>query len=208
MFNCQRAAASQGETPLASFIELHDALPSAVTAELRDEKIRYRRQLIDREGGLFQRIPQRVKTSLALSWQEVSGCDDYVEASTRLRAEGYEVDERPNRGLETNCVQPLISAHPVTGRLRWYLSDQITRQLPWYQRLPRFLLRERMGMEFSFESGRKRDQSLFELVHRTLEEIRFAFRWQPGDVLVLDNEQMSHGRNPFGGERLILTAFG
>lgn len=208
LFNCQRAAAMQGETPLASFVELFDALPASVTDELRDEKISYKRQLIDREGGLFRRLPTRVTNSLALSWQEVSGCDDYTAASERLTAEGYDVRLRPRRGLETVCVQPLISAHPITGRLRWYLSDQITRVLPWYTRLPRYLLRQYMGMEFSFESGRPRDQALFERVHQTLEKLRFSFRWQPGDVLVLDNDQMSHGRSPFSGERLILTAFG
>lgn len=208
LFNCQRAASSGGETPLASFIELFDALPAAITDTLLQEKILYTRQLIDREGALFRSLPKRVTTSLALSWQEVSGCDDYTTACERLRAEGYDVRLRPRQGLETVCVQPLISAHPVTGRLRWYLSDQITRVLPWYTRLPRYALRRFMGMEFSFESGRVRDQGLFEQVHRTLEELRFAFRWQPGDVLVLDNEQMSHGRSPFAGERLILTAFG
>ena len=208
LFNCQRAASSAGETPLASFVELHDALPAALTSELREEKISYTRQLIDQRGALFRRLPKRVTSSLALSWQEVSGCDDYQAAKETLADSGYDVRERPGRGLETVCVQPLISAHPTTGRLRWYLSDQITRQLPWYTRLPRFLLRQHMGMEFAFESGRKREQSLFELVHRTLDEIRFSFRWQPGDVLVLDNEQMSHGRNHFAGERLILTAFG
>lgn len=33
-----------------------------------------------------------------------------------------------------------------------------------------------------------------------------AFPWQPGDVLVVDNMLVSHGRRPFSGERRILVA--
>jgi len=145
VFNCQVAPSHAGETPLASFVELFDALPAAVTDPLRDEQVVYTRELMDRESRLYQLLPNTVTQSLALSWQEVSGCDDLLEARALLEAEGYAVSLR--------------------GKL-------------------------------------------LELVHRTLARVRFSFAWQPGDVLVLDNHQMSHGRNPFTGERLILTAFG
>ncbi len=208
VFNCQIAPQHGGETPLASFVELYDALPAEVTQALEGERVRYTRALIDRESLMYRLLPHKVTQSLALSWQEVSGCDDLQDARKLLEREGYEVDVAGPRRLRTRCCQPVISEHPYTGRKRWYLSDQITRALPWHARLARRALRSRLGMEFALESGRPFAPGVLDLVHRTLARIRFQFPWQQGDVLVLDNHQMSHGRNTFAGDRLILTAFG
>ena len=48
---------------------------------------------------------------------------------------------------------------------------------------------------------------------RTLDEIREAyhketvtFRWQKGDLLMLDNMLVAHGREPFVGQRSIVVA--
>ena len=208
VFNCQIAPQHGGETPLASFVQLHDALPADVTRPLEGERVLYTRELMDRESRLYRLLPKKVTQSLALSWQEVSGCDDLQDARNVLERGGYEVSLRGVRRFRTRCCQPVISEHPDTGRKCWYLSDQITRPLPWHARLARRALRSRLGMEFALESGRQFAPGVLDLVHRTIARIRFSFTWQQGDVLVLDNHQMSHGRNIFSGERLILTAFG
>lgn len=208
VFNCQVAPQHGGETPLASFVELYDALPTEVTQPLEGERVLYTRELMDRESRLYRLLPKTVTQSLALSWQEVSGCDDLRDARNILERGGYAVSLSGPRQLQTRCYQPVISEHPHSGRKCWYLSDQITRQLPWHARLARRALRSRLGMEFALESGRQFAPGVLDLVHRTIGRIRFSFTWQQGDVLVLDNHQMSHGRNTFAGERLILTAFG
>lgn len=208
IFNCQVAPQHGGETPLASFVELHDALPVDVTRALENERVVYTRELMDRASRLYRMLPRKVTQSLALSWQDVSGCDHFQDARNVLEREGYDVSLRGRRRLRTRCCQPVISEHPHSGRKCWYLSDQITRALPWHARLARRALRSRLGMEFALESGREFAPGVLDLVHRTIARIRFSFTWQQGDVLVLDNHQMSHGRNTFAGERLILTAFG
>jgi alpha-ketoglutarate-dependent taurine dioxygenase len=35
-----------------------------------------------------------------------------------------------------------------------------------------------------------------------------SFRWERGDVLLLDNYLVAHGRNPYEGPRKILVAMG
>ena len=208
LFNCQTPAQQNGETPLASFVELFDALPEDVTAPLENERVVYSRNLLDRHSKLYKALPKTLTQSLALSWQEVSGCEEFSPARVALEKEGYEVSVRSRKRLHTRCSQPVISSHPITGRKRWYLSDQITRRLPWYTSLGRRVLRSQMGMEFALESGRSFAPGVLDLVHKELLRLRFSFSWRTGDVLILDNQQMSHGRNPYAGERLILTAFG
>ncbi len=208
LFNCQRAPSAGGETPLSNFVELFEKLPAALMEPLRDERVVYTRQLIDRESRMYRTLPGILTKSLALSWQEAVGTEDYEAAAGRLEAAGYEVTRYANRCLGTRCSQPLISPHPASGRPRWYLSDQNTRPMPFFWRWSRKLLRRWVSIEFFLESGRPLPQALLDQVHDTIQGLQFSFAWQPGDVLVLDNEQMAHGRNSFRGERLILTAFG
>lgn len=38
------------------------------------------------------------------------------------------------------------------------------------------------------------------------DEGSYAFPWQPGDIMVIDNMLMAHGREPFTGKRRIIVA--
>ncbi|MEM7218432.1 MAG: TauD/TfdA family dioxygenase [Pseudomonadota bacterium] len=208
LFHCRRAPAQGGETPLASFVELFDALPAEIIDRVQGESVVYSRQLIDARSRLYKALPGSIRASLALSWQEVAETDDYETAIATFEAAGYDTTRSGRRGIATRCAQPVVSEHPVTGQPRWYLSDQITRPLAWYVRLPRRAMRRWLGMDFSLASGARLPQALLDTVHETLARLQFRFTWREGDVLVLDNEQMSHGRAPYAGDRLILTAFG
>jgi flagellar biosynthesis/type III secretory pathway M-ring protein FliF/YscJ len=35
-----------------------------------------------------------------------------------------------------------------------------------------------------------------------------VYKWEKGDVIAIDNNMVAHGRLPFQGKRLVLTAFG
>lgn len=39
-------------------------------------------------------------------------------------------------------------------------------------------------------------------------EETICFAWQQGDLLMIDNMLVAHGRNPFDGPRRILAAMG
>ncbi len=50
------------------------------------------------------------------------------------------------------------------------------------------------------------DQSVMADATATMEEICVAFKWHPGDVLLLDNRTVMHSRRPFEGPRRILAS--
>ncbi len=48
--------------------------------------------------------------------------------------------------------------------------------------------------------------SVFDEVRRRLREESVSFAWQRGDVLLIDNLRVGHGRTPFKGERKVFAA--
>ncbi|MFM9445922.1 TauD/TfdA family dioxygenase [Streptomyces acidiscabies] len=40
------------------------------------------------------------------------------------------------------------------------------------------------------------------------EQVRMAERWQRGDIMLVDNIRVAHGREPFQGDREVLVAMG
>jgi alpha-ketoglutarate-dependent taurine dioxygenase len=43
-------------------------------------------------------------------------------------------------------------------------------------------------------------------VREVYRETAISFPWQPGDILMLDNRLVAHGRNPFTGDRKVIVA--
>ena len=42
-------------------------------------------------------------------------------------------------------------------------------------------------------------------VSQFMRSVQTSFRWQPGDLLMIDNSVTMHARNPYVGDRRILT---
>ena len=208
LFHCQVAPRSGGETTLASFAELAERLPAALLDQMRGQNVAYIKTLMDRNRTLYRWLPERARQSLALSWQEATGADSVAKAATLLEQEGYEVTRLSKGSLRTRFVRPLLEQHPATGTWVWRLSAAMTKPLPRYARGLQWALRDTVGIDYCLESGAALDATIIGAVQRAIDKIRFSFTWRPGDLLILDNEQMSHGRNPFTGERLSLASFG
>ena len=58
----------------------------------------------------------------------------------------------------------------------------------------------------SFGDATPISRDLLDEVRRTIAAERIEHRWQAGDVVVLDNFPMAHGRAPFSGPRKIALA--
>lgn len=194
LFYCENPPLADGETTLGELASLSDALPPALLDEFCRRGLRYR--MYFREG-------------FEPTWQAAFGTDDIEQACALARSSGFEV-RCPADGLIVEfSAQGALRG--TDGKLRWVnqahlfhwsglAEDQAARLIDG-------LGLEALPRHCRFADGEEIPASVMSDVRTAFATGEVAHRWVRGDVLILDNSRILHGRRAFSGERKILAAF-
>jgi len=185
-----------------------------------------RRRFEERGLRIIQNVPA-VKSLLNYrTWQQMFATDDRDEVTRVCEAQGITPRWKPDGTLQLINVRPATLVHPQSGERIWFNSAHNTHDSwSWEFRhagKPLFALfarlmerrhRRRLAPEdypnhCTFADGGEIPIEDIEHVRQVLWDHAVLFDWQRGDVLVLDNLRVAHGRMPFRGPRRILVAMG
>jgi alpha-ketoglutarate-dependent taurine dioxygenase len=195
-FFCEQAAKTGGATPVVD----GEAWLAALDAEVREAfsaGIRYTQNLHDGMG-------------LGKSWQDTFETGDRRVVEEYLNGTDAEWAWRPDGGLRVSLVRPATVRHPVTGAEVWFnQADQ------WHPAalgdeaagaLAQLLPPEDLPQYVTFADGTPiPDAHVLQIRDRGL-ETAVDVDWNTGDLLVIDNVLVGHGRRPFTGSRRVLVA--
>ncbi len=197
MFCCATRPATGGESTLVDSRAVYRRL---------DPVLRHR---FARHGVRYQR---NFRPGLGLDWRQVYGTDDPAAVERACRSTGVRCDWGPDGRLRTRAVRPAVVRHPVTGEWVWFNQAQ-----HWH---PACLdPRTRASLSAMFDEpdlprachygdgGPIEDAELAEILG-VYRELEVAVQWQEGDLLLLDNVLVAHGRRPYAGTRRVLVAMG
>ena len=210
-FFCREAALSGGETPLADTRTILARLPQAVREKFERLGVRYARRLAPYRATRA-RLAQRWPMLGLQSWPQVLGVQTREEAELACRSRFSSHSWLPDHSVIVRSELPAVRSHPVTGDRVWFnqayfsqlhprISGRwLTPALKAYYRLSRTPF-----TNSTFGDGSPISDSELESVLDAIDESEFAFPWEQGDVLLLDNLLMAHGRNPFRGPREVLV---
>ncbi|MBS0264207.1 MAG: TauD/TfdA family dioxygenase [Planctomycetes bacterium] len=200
VFHCHIAPGEGGETPIFDFRKVYAEMDSRLRSRFEQAGVKYVKNMHGQERGLGK------------SWME------HFETSDRNVVEGYlhenDIDFAwSNDGtLKTWSIRPATLQHPVTGEWHWFNQANLWHVTNIDER-HRAQLLARVGEEnlpthaYYGDGGKIADEDL-DLVRQIMWDNAVIFPWQQGDVLVLDNFLVAHGRMPFKGPRKILVAMG
>ena len=196
MFFCHTAAPEGGETPIVDCRRLYERLDPQVRARLAERGLLYVRNFT---GGLD------------VDWREFFKTDDRraVESFCEQASIEYQWTED---GLRTRQVSPTILRHPTTGE--WIFFNQLQLHHPACldpedrASIEKLFDRESFPRNVCFGDGEPIEDELMDEFSRLYEEEAVSFRWQQGDLLLVDNMLVAHSRRPYRGERKILVAMG
>lgn len=193
-FLCTTPAASGGETPLAD--------GRRVLARLSPET----RQRFKEKKWLLVR---NFNDGFGLIWQSVFQTDDPAEVERHCRANQIGFEWKEGQRLRTTAIRTAIVKHPRTGEYVWFNHALFFHISSVEAGMQQALLAEfgeyDLPSNTFYGDGSSIEPDVIDEVREAYRQETVAFTWERGDLLVLDNMLVSHGRSPYVGARQILV---
>ena len=145
-----------------------------------------------------------------LPWQESFQTDDPAEVGRYCEANDIRFEWRGGDRLRTEQVRPAIHVHPRTGEQLWFNHAAFFHATAHSPEIHAALTAElgEDGLPWLtyFGNGEAIPPEMITEIRAAYRAETRSFPWQSGDILLLDNMTISHGREAFEGDRLTLVA--
>lgn len=192
-FYCEQAAISGGATPLCRsdilLQELTKQAPEFVAACLK---------LGVRYSNVMPNIDD-LESGQGRSWRSTLSTDDKSAAEDKLRKLGYQWEWLEQDSLRvTTAVLPAVR-ETDNGR-QVFFNQLIAAFRGWKDTRNATEKSIRFGDDSAIST-----QAMAKAIHIG-DELSFDIPWQSGDVALVDNFLVMHGRRPFEGQRRVLAS--
>jgi alpha-ketoglutarate-dependent taurine dioxygenase len=193
-FFCRQAPGEGGETPIADCRQVLARIPAEVRERFASRGWMYVRNF----GGHF-----------GLTWQTVFQTTDRAAVEVHCREKGIEAEWREGDRLRTRAVRSAIAHHPQTGEPVWFNHATFFHVTTLEPALREGLLAEFGDSELPanafYGDGAPIEPEVMDQLREAYRRETVQFPWQRGDLLMLDNMLVAHGRAPYSGPREILV---
>lgn len=197
MFFCAEPAATGGETTLADMKKVTEAIPRDLVAEFEARRVLYVRNY---------------HKHLDLSWQTVFQATQKAEVEAYCARHEIAFEWPEDDRLRTRQVCQGVATHPRTAATLWFNQAHlfhVSNLDAGTQKAMRSLLREEdFPRNAFFGDGAPIPITALDAIRQAFQQHAVGVRWQQGDVLILDNMLVAHGRLPFQGTRRVLVSMG
>lgn len=193
-FFCEQAAATRGETSLCRCDKLYDRLlevdPDFVKT-CEEKGVKYTNVMPTGDDPA---------SGQGRGWRATLGARDKREAEARLKELGYTWSWLEDGSLAATSVALPAVRHLGNGRSVFF-NQLIAAYQGWADV-------SHLGAKIvCFGDGSDIGDGQMENAIQCADELIFDLPWQNGDVALLDNYMVMHGRRPFTGKRAILASF-
>jgi amino acid adenylation domain-containing protein len=192
LFYCLKPPATQGETPIADSRRVLQYITEKTKARFAEKGILYVRNLVD---------------GLGLSWRDVYQTTDKQVAEDYCKRHNISYTWLGDNHFRISWKKPAIYTHPYTGEEVWFnhgfffnawnLPEEVRMAIADPAQYP---------SDTFYGDGTPIEKEVIAELREAFEKAKVVFPWEKGDVLLLDNMLMSHGRSSFTGVRKILVS--
>ena len=194
-FHCTVAAARGGETPIADSRRVYHRIDPSI------------RRRFAKRGVLYVR---NYGNGLDVPWQRVFDTNDPEVAEAYCRAHAIECAWTADGELRTWQVAQAIAHHPRSREPVWFNQAHLFHVSALEAAVREALLDavepDQLPRNAYYGDGAPIEDSVLHEIRAVYAELSVVSPWQTGDVLMLDNMLVAHGRTPFTGLRQVIVA--
>lgn len=192
-FFCELASATGGATPLCRSDLLLQALRKHMPEFVRQ---------CEEKGLRYTNIMPLEADALSgqgRSWKSTLSSDSKAEAESRLKALGYSWQWLDDGSLKaTTPVLPAVKTLECGTEV--FFNQLIAAFMGWKDS------RNRHERVVRFGDGSAIVDEDMQQVVKLSQVVTYDLQWQTGDMAIVDNFLVMHGRRPFTGERRVLAS--
>jgi alpha-ketoglutarate-dependent taurine dioxygenase len=191
-FYCITAAPAGGATPLADCRKVYRRI-SADTRQKLESGYCYTRHF----GGV-----------IGLPWREAFQATQKSTVEEYCRANDIDCSWGRNDTLSTRQIRPVVRPHPDTGETAWFnhlaffnistLDEDTVETLL-------LLGKDQLPNNTYYADGSDIQPAVFKELQSAYLSEKVSFSWHAGDILMLDNMLVAHGREPFTPPREVVV---
>lgn len=188
-FFCEQPGASGGEVMLADTREIYRRIPQSVRAACEGRGLRYTRRFIP---------------GIGYSWQQAFGVADEEALMQMLAQQGYDAC-RDGDHLITERTASWSILHPETAEAVWFNHGIFFNAYSLPGNIRRSM--EKLfgtgvyPFQTSYADGSMIDAETYEIIRNSYSTASLGIRMEAGDVLLIDNLLVAHGRQAYTGAR-------
>jgi hypothetical protein len=192
-FFCEQPANGGGATPICRsdwlLERLHKVVPNFVD-DCANKGVRYSQTMPAQDD---------LASGQGRSWRSTLSADDKAAAETKLAQLGYTWRWQANDAL--SVTTPILPAvRELADGSRSFFNQLIAAFFGWQDS------RNDGRRAITLGDGSALDAVAMQSAVALAEELTVDLQWQLGDVALVDNLRVMHGRRPFQGERKVLAS--
>jgi alpha-ketoglutarate-dependent taurine dioxygenase len=194
-FHCQLASPIGGETPIADSRKVYQRVDAAIRQRFTERGLRYVRNY---------------GAGLDLPWQQVFSTEDPAVVEAYCQSHAITCEWKDDGELRTGQVVQAVARHPKSGEDVWFNQAHLFHisalEVSVREALLEVVEPGDLPRNVYYGDGGPIEDGVLDEIRGVYAELQVAFPWQAGDVLMLDNMLVAHGRSSFAGDRKVVVA--
>jgi alpha-ketoglutarate-dependent taurine dioxygenase len=195
IFCCLSEATQGGETPIADSHRIYNRIPVSIREKFERKNVLYVRNYNDGFG---------------LTWQDTFQTRNRRVVEEYCHENQIEFDWKSGDRLRTRQVRPAVAEHPKTGERVWFNHAAFFHVSSLDPAMREALMREFSEDDLPYNTyygdGSPIERDVLEALRSAYQEEMIQFQWKKGDVMILENMSVCHGRASYSGPRKVITA--
>lgn len=194
-FHCMKASESGGETPLVDSRAMFNEIPERIREAFLTKGLMYVRNF---------------SPMMDVPWQQAFNTDSRQEVERFCASQEIEWEWKDGDALRTRQQCQSALQHPVTGEWVWFNQAHLFHASALGEDARQGLLNSigeaNLPRNVYYGDGSPIADEDLDIIRAIYERQKVAYPWQNGDITMIDNLLVAHGRNPYVGERKVIVA--